>query len=284
MFAPRNARGQKAVASSTNAAALRPSTLAARRFADRDVEQARLLPGRIRNQATLERELQPAAGDGSAHRFVHDFSRIRIHAPASDRVRAEKAVDGNPETRIGMIMEKDGPDAGTPPVAPVAPPVAPPVKVKKAGVDSFTVDWSKNAASSATTPSFRLDYKVKFTKDADHDPAVAEFRQNAMTTYEVTAGPNKGSKGGTAPLHNDNYSRADDTGGHALTDVDFVCNDNPSVGPFDKDDVLTYSFTAEQMIIDTADANKVVAKRGPHTATASGKDPRAFAGVPKKLS
>ena len=158
------------------------------------------------------------------------------------------------------------------------------MKVKKAGVDSFTVDWSKNPASSATTPSFRLEYKTKFTKDADHDPAVAEFRQNAMTTFEVTDGPNKGSKGGTAPLHNDNYARSDDTAGHALTDVDFVSNDNPSIGPIHKDDVLTYSFTAEQMIIDTSDANKVIAKRGPHTATASGKDPRAFAGVPVTLA
>jgi hypothetical protein len=42
---------------------------------------------------------------------------------------------------------------------------------------------------------------------------------------------------------------------------------------------LTYSFTAEQMIIDTADGNKVIAKRGPHAATATGKGPasvRAF--------
>ena len=257
MFAPRVARGQKAVASSTGKPALQHSTRAARRFAGHGVEQARA-------PATMPE-------------VSWDFSRIRIHAPAGDRVRAEKAVDGTPETRIGMIVEKDGPDAGV-------PPVAPPVKVKKAGVDLFTVDWSKNAASSSTTPSFRLDYKVRFTKDADHDPAVAEFRQNAMTTFEVTAGPNKGSKGGTAPLHNDNYSRADDTAGHGLTDVDFVSNDNPSVGPFDKDDVLTYSFTAEQMIIDTADANKVIARRGPHTATATGKGPRAFAGVPVKLA
>ena len=273
MFAPRVARGQKAVASSTNKLALQHSPLAARRFAGSGVEQAQLLQGSIGNQAT------PGL---LAPKVSWDFSKIPIFR--DDRVRAEKAVDGDPETRIGMIVE-NGPDAGVPPATPpVAPPVAPPAKVKKAGVDSFTVDWSKNAASSATKPSFRLDYKVKFKKDADHDPAVAEFRQNAMTTFEVTAGPNTGSKGGTAPLHNDNYSRADDTGGHALTDVDFVSNDNPSVGPFDKDDVLTYSFTAEQMVIDTSDANKVIAKRGPHTATASGKDPRAFAGVPVKLS
>ena len=182
MLAPRVARGQKAVASPTGKPALQHSTRAARRFAGHGVEQARA-------PATMPE-------------VSWDFSRIRIHAPAGDRVRAEKAVDGTPETRIGMIVEKDGPDAGV-------PPVAPPVKVKNAGVDLFTVDWSKNAASSSTTPSFRLDYKVRFTKDADHDPAVAEFRQNAMTTFEVTGGPNKGSKGGTAPSTTDNYSRAD---------------------------------------------------------------------------
>jgi hypothetical protein len=229
----------------------------------------------LRIHSSSERPLQPWALDCSEHRFCD----VRGHAPVSNQVRAptEKAVDGAAETRIGMIAEKNGPDAG-------APPAAPPVKVKKAGVDTFTVDWSKNAASSPTKASFRLDYKALFKKDVDYDPAVAEFRQNAMTSYEVTDGPHKGDKGSTAPLHDDNYSRADDTAGHTLDDVDFVSNDNPNISPLDKDDVVTYSFTAEQMIIDTADGNKVIAKRGPHTATVTGKDPRAFAGVPVKLA
>jgi hypothetical protein len=203
-------------------------------------------------------------------------------------VYAEKAVEGQEGEQIGLIVEK-GPDEGTvgdagpgpsTPLAPVASGATP----KKAGVDSLIVAWSKNAKSSPTRPSFRLDYRARFRTDADHDPALAEFRQNAMTTYEVTSGPNKGLKGSTAPLHDDNYSRADDVVGHTKSDPRFVSNDNPSCGPWDKEDVLTYSFTAEQMIVDTSDGNKVIAKRGPHTATAQGKDPRTFTGVPAKLA
>jgi hypothetical protein len=69
--------------------------------------------------------------------------------------------------------------------------------------------------------------------------------------------------------------------------VDFVTEDNPGNTvdtPLGKDDVLGYSFTAEQMIIDTGDSNKVIAKRGPHTGTIKGTHPRAFSGVPKTLN
>jgi len=129
-----------------------------------------------------------------------------------------------------------------------------------------------------------LDYTVKFKKDADHDPALAEFRQSVKDSWDITAGPHKGRKGATSPMRDDNYSRADDTAGHAITDVDFVSNDNPGYNDLDKDDVLDYSFTAEQTIIDTSQANKVIAKRGPHTATVKGKHPRAYTGVPTTLS
>ncbi len=47
--------------------------------------------------------------------------------------------------------------------------------------------------------------------------------------------------------------------------------------------MLDYTFTVEQMIIDTSDGNKVIEKRGPHTATIKGKHPRVYGNVPKKL-
>jgi hypothetical protein len=128
------------------------------------------------------------------------------------------------------------------------------------------------------------DYHAKFKKDDDHDPALAEFRQNAMTKWEITDGPHKGAKGDTSPLHDDNYSRADDLQGHAINDQLFYSNDNPGWSSgIDKDDVLDYALTAEQMIIDTSDGNKVIEKRGPHTATIKGKDARVYGNVPKKL-
>ena len=192
-----------------------------------------------------------------------------------------KCVDGGGGTRIGLAVENDpqnsgkgdgsvqkaeGKDAEKQPVA----------KKKKAGVDSFTVNWSKNANASPTNARLRLDYKAKFKKDDEHDPALAEFRQNVMTVWKITDGTHKGQEGDTSPMHDDNYSRADDTDGNTINDVDFVSNDNPGIPGVAADDVLDYAFTAEQMIIDTSDNDKVIAKEGPHTGTIKGKAPRTY--------
>jgi len=253
------------------------------------------IPGRAHLRQRRVVSSLPHLGDApatEAARFGHDFGRIPVHpgteakAIASGHreswVLADKSVDGDSDSRFGLV-EDNGPDGGT---GPDAGTPAAPAPAKKAGVDSFEVKWTQNSGSSPTTAKLRLDYSVKFTKDATHDPAVAEFRQNAFHLFEVTAGPHKGQKHNNPPLHDDNYSRADDTAGNTITDVNFVSNDNP--GPvkdsLDKDDVIDYSFTAEQMIIDTGDGNKEIAKRGPHTATIKGKDPRTFDGVPKTFS
>jgi len=222
-------------------------------------------------------------------RFGYDFGHIPVHPRAEAKaiaaehreslVLGDKSVDGESDSRFGLV-EDNGPDAGTGPKDAGAPADAP---KKKVGVDSFEVKWTKNSNSGPKTAKLRLDYSAKFTKDATHDPAAAEFRQNAFHLFEVTAGPNKGQKHSNPPLHDDNYSRADDTAGNSINDENFVSNDNPGAvaDSLDKDDVIDYSFTAEQMIIDTSDGNKVIAKRGAHTATIKGKDPRTFDGVPK---
>src|SRR5437870_3650632 len=130
----------------------------------------------------------------------------------------QNSVEGGEQNLIDdfvvehAAVEKNGDaDAGPAPVP------AAPAKAKKAGVDSFEVKWAKNAsatlAASPTAPRLRLDYTAKFKKDADHDPALAEFRQSVMTKWEVTDGPRKGQKGDTSPMHDDNYSRADDSAG-----------------------------------------------------------------------
>lgn len=237
------------------------------------------------------RHTLPTTPGPTAPNLQHAFGAIPVlpqhkgwEPPALSRSPAlrDKCVDGESDSRFGLVEDK-GPDAGVGKGDAGAPVEAP---KKKAGIDSFVVKWSKNADSSPTTAKLRLDYTAKFKKDDAHDPAAAEFRQNAFHTFEVTDGPHKGQKHSNAPLHDDNYSRADDTAGNGIGDVDFVCNDNPGpvANALDKDDVIDYSFTAEQMIIDTRDSNKVVAKRGPHTATIKGKDPRTFDEVPKTLS
>jgi hypothetical protein len=225
--------------------------------------------------------------------LVHEFSRIPIFPEVESKAIAaerqnlaatrDKSVDGQNDHPAGPVEDKD-PDAGTAPKDAGTPDA--PAPSKKAGVESFEVKWKENALNSPTTAKLRLNYSARFKKDATHDPALAEFRQNAFHRFKVTAGPHKGQKDNNPPIHDDNYSRADDKGGNAIDDVDFVSNDNPgpAVDALDKDDVIDYSFTAEQMIIDTSDSNKVIEKRGPHTATIKGKDPRSFDGVPKTLN
>ena len=252
----------------------------------------------IGNQAVqrlLEANTKDGEGGSTATettRIGHDFSRIPVHPrteaksvaarPRVSLVLGDKSVDGESDSRFGLV-EDNGPDAGIGPKDAGAPGG---VAKKNAGIDAFAVKWTQNPSSGPKTAKLRLDYSVTFTKDATHDPAVAEFRQNAFHTFEVTDGPHKGQKHNNPPLHDDNYSRADDTAGNSINDVSFVSNDNPGAveNSLDKDDVIDYSFTAEQMIIDTGDGNKVIAKRGPHTATIKGKDPRTYDGVPVTLS
>jgi hypothetical protein len=221
--------------------------------------------------------------------FGYDFSRLSIHAPRS--VNKDKIGGRNESGDDNAAVAFDagsgsGVGSGSAQVKPPAPAPAVPAKAKTAGVDSFVVTWSKNTVPGGgegpTFPRLRLDFSAKFKKDADHDPALADFRQNAMAKWEITGGTLKGRKVSES-MHDDHYSRAD-ADQSTLADVNFTSNDNPGVKDINADDVLDYSFTAEQMIIDTSQANKVIAKRGPYTATIKGKDPRTYGGVPKTIN
>jgi hypothetical protein len=219
----------------------------------------------------------------------YDFSRLSIHPPRSvnkDKIGGQNDA-GDAATAVAFDAGS-GSGSGSAQARPSAPAPVPavPAKVKTAGVDSFAVTWSKNTIPGAdegpTFPRLRLDFSAKFKRDADHDPALADFRQNAMARWEITDGTLKGKKVSES-MHDDHYSRAD-ADQSTLADVNFTSNDNPGVKDINADDVLDYSFTAEQMIIDTSQANKVIAKRGPYTATIKGKDPRTYGGVPKTIS
>jgi hypothetical protein len=226
--------------------------------------------------------------------FDHDFSRIPVHAklkaedvtPAhcgSPALRA-KSVSGSGEDTVDLA-EGTGPN-GRKGSDDVGVPIFPQPE-KTAGLNSFVVKWTRDPESNARWARLKLDTSANFKKDATHDPALADFRQNASYEFHVIDGPQKGLGNSQPQMQDDHYSRSDDTGGHTYNDVDFVTQDNPGNlkdTPLHEEDVLDYSFTAEQMIIDTSDSNRVIAKHGPHTATIKGKDPRTFGGVPKTFS
>jgi hypothetical protein len=141
-------------------------------------------------------------------------------------VLGDKSVDGESDSRFGLV-EDNGPDTGIGPK-------------KKAGIDSFVVRWIKNPKSGPKTAKLGLVFTARFTKDATHDPAVAEFRQNAFHTWEITDGPKKGWKHNNAPLHDDGYSRKDDIKGNSINDDSFYSTDSPGTEEnfLDKDDVF----------------------------------------------
>jgi len=91
-------------------------------------------------------------------------------------------------------------------------------------------------------------------------------------------------------MHDDNYSRDDNHGAKDRSLEKFETDDNPGwMAPLSMaaDSVLDYAFTAEQIVYAPGSAccekDDQVAKRGPHTGTIKGKDPRTFGGVPKTL-
>ena len=197
-------------------------------------------------------------------------------AHVGDKVTDEELQDDTDDGEV-VAQDKDGGAAGV--IADDAGSAAP--GAKSAGVDAFSVKWASTGSEKKAT--LHVDYAAKFTSDGSHDPALANFRQNAFHKYEITAGPHKGTKSDNSPLHDDSYTRADDHQ-HSLSDQDFVSTDNPGVRHLSADDVIDYTFSAEEMIIDTSAGNKVIAKRGPHTATIKGKHPRTVDGVPATLA
>jgi hypothetical protein len=176
---------------------------------------------------------------------------------------------------------------------------------KKCGVESFSVKWRQGITDKSGRPLglFRIDVKIVFKKGGDYDPRCCEYKQNARTRFKITI-PNSVPSPweGDEPMHDDDYSRGDDIDGNtSLGDPSFQVNDNP--GPTDLplpdgSEIIYYEFTAEQIVFSSGknfkgglfskscecEANAEVAKKGPHTATVSGKTGSyKYEGVPADL-
>ena len=146
----------------------------------------------------------------------------------------------------------------------------------KAGVESFSVDWKKHTDNDENNAAFWIDYKAKFKNGDGFDAGDAEFRQNASDDWKRVKS-NGTETSGSSPLEDDNYSKVEDPEMYNGTNKEnFEGVDQPgwSDGELAEDEEVTYSFTAEQMIIDTSDSDKILEKKGPRTVTISGKHPR----------
>ena len=225
-----------------------------------------------------------------------DFGRILIHAPAQAQAIKSgscnsASVDRAATHHKDVVLNQSIPTQPVQQATSRQGSSGAPGNPKRAGVDAFVVSWEKLYVD-ADCQKLQLVFFGSFMDDDAHDPTLAEFRQWVMSSAAVVDGPHKGVAAST-PWHDDNYSRADDLAGNHRDW--FFSGDQPSMCEFldrnnnavaiTKDDIVDYSFTAEQRIVDTSNGNKIIANRGPHTATIRGKGPnRQFTGVPVILN
>jgi YD repeat-containing protein len=174
-------------------------------------------------------------------------------------------------------------------------------KQKCCGVNKFEVQWSK-PSGWYQGQMLELDIDIEFKAGDSFDPACCQYCQNVMTTWVIYWGPHAFDAETTAPMHDDNYSRGkivggkvvgsdDSDGNQSLSDPGFKTDDIPGFNPkailLSPRDRIFYVFTAEQMVKETCPSpcptGSVVAKRGPHSAGAYGKEPRTYFGVPVTL-
>ena len=229
---------------------------------------------RLANPSDQLLTLQQTVGNRAVEQLIHGASQQPVNESAAV---VKKSVNFSDEGTGPIVMNAPQGGGGGGGGGGAVAEKDPKAKQKKAGVDSFSVKWSENPATTPKSPRLRLDFTAKFKKDDEHDPALAEFRQNAGAKLVVKDGPGKGLKV-DIPMRDDDYSRADDNLGRPKSDVNFASNDNPGVkdeAGIDKDSDIDFAFTAEQMIIDTSQ-NKVLEKVGPKTGTITGKHPRKF--------
>ena len=237
----------------------------------------RQAPPRSDNGSNDLLSLQQTVGNRAVEQLIHGSTKESASESKAIATKSVNYVDEGTGPIVTKGTESGSGGGGGGSDAAVAT-KAPEAKKKKAGVDSFDVKWSENPKTTPKSPRLRLDFKAKFKDDDEHDPALAEFRQNAGARLEVKDGPGKGLIT-DIPIRDDDYSRADDHFGRPKSDVNFQSDDNPGVtedaGITGESDI-DFVFTAEQMIIDTSQGNKVLEKVGPKTGRITGKHPRKF--------
>ena len=171
----------------------------------------------------------------------------------------------------------------------------------RCGVDSFLVSWNAGSelilGPGGTHGNMLILFvEIWFTTGPGFDPRCCEYKQNVLSVWSVVHTDGTWEHDNTAPLHDDRYSRGDDTDGNpALEDPHFTTNDNPGIYGVQAGDNVAYMFTAEQIVYtpqgrqgyDTftgkyclCSPNSLVAKRGPHTAFVTGVYPNlSWSGV-----
>jgi hypothetical protein len=130
-----------------------------------------------------------------------------------------------------------------------------------------------------------IEVKLKFRSDPPYSCACCEYRQNAALWLVVKLNGRVIDDGGW-PMKDDGYSRKDDLDGWPATHwCGFETKDYPgtkSALPFFTN--IHFTFTAEQLVIDTCNNNAVVEKYGPTTMVVTGTFPTRLKWTPARTT
>ena len=186
----------------------------------------------------------------------------------------QRKKDLEPDARVGNKTLKALQEAAAGPT-PIVPTPA-----RTAGVESFTVRYSKDDLQDG---KIRIDADAVFTQDATHDPTVAEFQQFVSSQGRTSASQ---FVFGNKDVHDDNYHRDPariDQRSQTYSGNTYHMTDRAGISPLAKDEELDFRFTAEQRIVDLSRRGMVIARRGPHTVVVKGREPRRYEGAPRDL-
>jgi len=147
----------------------------------------------------------------------------------------------------------------------------------KCGVEKFVVTYI--GSESYTSPGkenllagghlFTISYDVKYKEGGVFRAACCKFEQWVKYDWKIVAGPHAGDE------HKRNKLKIDEN-------VDSSRVDGPGIAALDDADFTFFSHTSEQRVLDKCRNNALVASRGPHTVTVTGKLPRRYRGVPHR--
>jgi peptidoglycan hydrolase-like protein with peptidoglycan-binding domain len=163
-------------------------------------------------------------------------------------------------------------------VTPRTPQKIGPAGTKVAGVESFTVKYDRDAVPGRVA----VQIDAAFKDDATHDPDKAEVQQ-FVSSRARTIKPDGavGINTGERPFHDDNYHRGSDRR-QTYSGATFTALDQAGFSVLDADENLDFRFTAEQRVVDLVTGN-ILASRGPHTVTVTGRPPCKYKGAPLEL-
>jgi hypothetical protein len=215
----------------------------------------------------------------SRYHYYNNFSKVPVHHNCTQlKIPLPTIQQANKEWRLTEADEN----------SPL------PENQSEVKVEDFKVKWDKekytNVEEEIAEPGFLLEISAKLNTRNPYALAFIEYRQKVASKIEIYDEEGNPEVTIEQEEDDDNYSRKDNSDKtDPYENPNFKTNDHPSIGggygkKLSAAQNINYTFTAQQEFYDrSTGAERVIARKGPHTATITGKHPREWKGVPKEL-